>query len=124
MTTDLPPPYIDEILESNNEAADHLMQMVIGALQDASMPPRPIFEWAMHNVAYNFAHLEHAVLMGEKDEERELALKKAVDMLSSMLAIANKNKMFGVVASTEQILNTRKIRYPTHMDLTYQGLLP
>lgn len=120
-----PPPYAEEILESNSVAADNLMSMVIGALQDAQMPPRPVFEWAMHNVAFNLAHIEHFVLMSEtEDEERSGALKKAVEMMSSMLGIAQKNKMFGVVASTEQILNTRKIRYPTHMDLTYGGLLP
>lgn len=129
MSESLPPPYIDEILKSDNIASTLLMEMAIGSLQDAQMPPRPVFEWAMHNVAYNLAHLEHFVLMAESKDtpeysEREASLKNAVDMMSSMLGLAQKHKMFGVVASTEQILNTRKIRYPTHMDLTYGGRLP
>lgn len=117
------PPNTEEMIKSDSVASDLLLEMVIGSLNSKAMPPRPIFEWALLHVAYNLTHLEHFFLEeGRKELEQDLL--RTAELLASLVAVADKNKMFGLTIQVRDVLNARKLRYPHTMDLTYGGRLP
>lgn len=97
--------------------------MVENSLQDGQMPPADVMEWFCKFMLHNFIMIEHEVV-NNGNKEAEKSLQSAVAAVASLLKITGRNKLLRLNHEMAADLNARKLRYPTHMDLTYGGLLP
>lgn len=125
----LPNPYDDAMERSDNEAADILSGMVKASLAEGAMPPREIMSWYMKNITLMFMHIEFDSVFNPLSDEKEresidAAIRSSVQNITMFLAILRKNKMLTLENELISMLNARKLRFPTHMDLTYGNNLP
>ena len=120
-------PYDEELFDSVEEAANTLGSMVIGAIEGGAMPPTPVFRWFCMHSTYLFMQSEEMMLLHSdtpptKEQEQEVLASAA--MVGVLLKHTSKHKMFTLQNELENLLKTRKLRYPATMDLTYGGNLP
>lgn len=100
-----------------------MASMVEGSLQDGQMPPADVMEWFCNFMLHNMIMIEHEVVNND-NKEAEKSLQSAVAAVASLIKIAERNKLFRLHHDLVNGLKARKLRYPTHMDLSYGGLLP
>ncbi len=120
-------PYSEELFDSVEEAANSLGAMVLGAIESGSQPPTPIFRWFCMHSTYLFMQVEEMTILHNDapvTKEQEQEVNQAAAMVAVLLKHARKHKMFALENEIVSVLNVRKMRYPTTMDMTYGGNLP
>lgn len=106
-----------EMAQSMADGAQMMEELIKDSLRDATMPPRPIFEWFAKYATYRFVAAEFAVAHGETGLADDLkALSLEVHMLREMAA---NQQMFGIQTTINDILRQRTM----HLPPDYQPLI-
>ncbi len=100
----------DELAESFMDGCQLLGEMVRSSLVESQMPPKPVFEWYVLQVAYRFTQAEFMYAHVGEDHKQEY--ENLATELHMLRQIAGSSKLFALSTKIDDVLRTRTLQLP------------